>query len=267
MTAMPGETDAFGAIRDLADQHEQLREFGYCVVPGVLDEPLLGKLRSALYRIADFDKESGSTRRYAYGNDGDVVVRLWNLISRDPIFCRLVEHDLALGFVSSTIGWPALLSSTSASIIVKDGNNTAIHADQCYMPEPWAAPHGVNIAWCIDDFFHANGATLVAPRSHLMNRCHRPDEILPEFVPVEAKAGSMIVMDGRVWHTAGRNLSGRPRAGIFNWYTLPIYLPQENWFLSLNPAIRQFGSEKLQTLLGFRAGILGRVNGLSPEGA
>ena len=74
----------------------------------------------------------------------------------------------------------------------------------------------------------------------------------------------MIVIEGRTWHRTGRNLTDKPRAGIFNWYTLPIYLPQENWFLSLNPAIRQFGSENLLTLLGFRPQIVGRVNGLEP---
>ena len=71
----------------------------------------------------------------------------------------------------------------------------------------------------------------------------------------------MIVIDGRCWHRAGRNRTARTRAGVFNWYTLQIYLPQENWFVSLDPAIRQFGSETLLTLLGFRPTILGRVNG------
>ncbi len=79
--------------------------------------------------------------------------------------------------------------------------------------------------------------------------------------PLEAPAGSMIAMDGRLWHTNGVNVDGTRRAGIFGWYTLPIYLPQENWSLSADPAIRQFGSETLQTLLGFRPHFLGRING------
>lgn len=246
------------------DAQRALAEQGYYVVQGVLRGAVLEQIREAIYRIARFDRESGWFQDYAFGNDRSANQRLWNLISRDPVFCQLVEHELALDFVKSLIGWPALLSSTSANLVVTDEDNTAIHADQCYMPEPWAAPHGVNIAWCVDDFVAANGATLVAPGSHRLNRSHRADEVLPEFVPVEAPAGSMIVMDGRLWHSTGRNRSGQPRAGIFNWYTLPIYMPQENWFLSANPALRQFGSEAMQTLLGFRPGIMGRVNGLDP---
>jgi ectoine hydroxylase-related dioxygenase (phytanoyl-CoA dioxygenase family) len=245
---------------------ESLSTRGYCVIERALEPALRMRIQEAVYRIAEFERSVGWTSRYAFGNDATANQRIWNLLSRDPLFCQLVEHDLAIAFVTEVIGWPALLSSTSANIVVNDDENTAIHADQSYMPEPWGSAHGVNIAWTVDDFTSANGATRVAPGSHRLNRAHRPDEELPEFVPVEAPAGSMIVMDGRVWHTTGRNLSGRPRCGIFNWYTLPIYLPQENWYLSLNPAVRQFGSERLLTLLGFRPGLMGRVNGLQPTG-
>jgi ectoine hydroxylase-related dioxygenase (phytanoyl-CoA dioxygenase family) len=245
---------------------EALASRGYCVIERVLDSSMTSRIHGAVYRVAEFERSSAWTSQYTFGNDATANQRIWNLLSRDPIFCQLVEHDLAIAFVSAVIGWPAMLSSTSANIVVNDDDNTAIHADQCYMPGPWGSAHGVNIAWTVDDFTRANGATLVAPGTHLLNRSHRPDENLPEFVPVEAPAGSMIVMDGRTWHTTGRNRSGRPRCAIFNWYTLPIYMPQENWYLSLNPAIRQFGSVRLLTLLGFRPGVMGRVNGLQPKG-
>jgi hypothetical protein len=60
-----------------------------------------------------------------------------------------------------------------------------------------------------------------------------------------------------------RTASSR-RAGIFAFYTLPIYMPQENWFLSLNPAVRHYASETLLQLFGFRAARFGRFYGASP---
>ena len=46
-----------------------------------------------------------------------------------------------------------------------------LHADQIFVPEPWAsAPQGLNVAWCLDDFTEANGATRFAPGSHERNR-------------------------------------------------------------------------------------------------
>jgi ectoine hydroxylase-related dioxygenase (phytanoyl-CoA dioxygenase family) len=241
-----------------------LAQDGYCVIEGVLGSEELADYRDALSRIARFDRESGWQHRYAHDGGDNTNQRIWNLISRDPLFCRLVEHPLALAFVSETIGWPALLSGSSANIVNRHGADEALHADQTYMPEPWAAPHGINAAWCLDAFTAENGATLIAPGSHLLNRSHRTGEAMPDMVPIEAPAGAMVVIDGRCWHRTGRNQTDVSRAGIFNWYTLPIYLPQENWFLSLNPAIRQFGSETLLTLLGFRPQIVGRVNGLQP---
>ena len=246
---------------------DALARDGFCIVEGVLSAAELGEYCEALYRVARFDRESGWLHQYAFDQGANANQRIWNLISRDPLFCRLVEHPLALAFLRRTIGWPALLSGSSANIVNQHGEEEMLHADQTYMPEPWAAAHGINIAWCIDAFTADNGATRVAPGSHLLNRSHRPGEALPEMVPVEAPAGAMIVIDGRCWHRTGRNETDAPRAGVFNWYTLPIYLPQENWFLSLNPAIRQFGSETLLTLLGFRPQIVGRVNGLGPGGA
>jgi hypothetical protein len=239
---------------------------GFCIVEGVLPTDQLAAYRQGLYRIAEFDREAGWLHHYAYDGRTNANQRIWNLISRDPLFSRLVEHPLALGFLKATIGWPALLSGSSANIVRRHGADEILHCDQTYMPEPWAGPHGINIAWCIDAFTAANGATRIAPGSHLLNRSHRPGEPLPEMIPVEAPAGAMVVIDGRCWHRTGRNQTDAPRAGVFNWYTLPIYLPQENWFLSLNPVIRQFGSDALLTLLGFKPQIVGRVNGLEPSG-
>jgi ectoine hydroxylase-related dioxygenase (phytanoyl-CoA dioxygenase family) len=241
---------------------ESLRDEGFCVVEGVLGPSEVREYRDALYAVARFEREAGWSRGYDYDRGANANQRIWNLISKNPLFCRLVEHEAALHFVRSLIGWPALLSGSSANLVNSHGEEEVLHADQAYMPQPWAAPHGVNVAWAIDDFTAENGATRVVPRSHLLNRSARAGEEIAEFRPVEAPAGSMIVIEGRTWHRTGRNTTELPRAGVFNWYTLPIYLPQENWFLSLNPAIRQFGSEELQTLLGFRPQIVGRVNGL-----
>lgn len=250
------------ASNALDHAHTHLAEQGYCIIEGVLTASQIREMREALYRIARFDRSHGWVNNYNYDESASETLRLWNLISRDPIFCELVEHDLALEFVRELIGWPALLSSTSANIVSADDGELIIHADQTYMPEPWGRPHCVNIAWCIDEFRLENGATLVMPRSHHHNRSWQEADGEEGLVPLEGPPGSMAVLDGRLWHSTGRNRTGRPRAGIFNSYTLPIYLPQENWFRSLNPAIQQFGSETMLTLLGFRPGLLGRINGL-----
>ena len=246
---------------DLHAAQRDLTENGYAVIEGALPPGLLAAVHDALYRVARFERDNGRALSYDASKDGDGSQRIWNLISRDPVFCPLAEHALALDLVRFLIGWPASLSSSSANIVFTDEDNIIVHADMAYMPEPWSGPQAINIAWCIDDFTAANGATMIVPGSHRLSRNHRESDGRAGLVAIEAPAGSIIAMDGRLWHSAAPNRTAQPRAAIFNSYTLPIYMPQENWFLSLDPAIRQFGSETLLTLLGFRPGLMGRVNG------
>ena len=76
----------------------------------------------------------------------------------------------------------------------------------------------------------------------------------------------MIVFESRLWHKTGFNRTkDQHRAGIFGWYTKPIYRQQENWYLSLDPSVRQFASDDMLVLLGYRTEGLGLVNGASPD--
>lgn len=250
---------------DLDQARYDLASTGLGVVSDVLTDQTLTAVREALYRAADSDRRRGREVKFAgdYPDD-NTNQRVWNLPSRDPLFLDLVEHPAALMFVREAIGWPALLSNISANITGPGGGEMFLHADQTYMPQPWSGIQGVNVIWCVDDFTDENGATRVVPGSHHLNRAPTPEDQAVGTVPLEAPAGSMVVMEGRVWHKTGHNRTAdQTRAGIFGWYTLPIYLPQENWWLSLDPSVRQFGSDDLLVLFGYRVTAFGKVNGAS----
>ncbi|HEX2889919.1 phytanoyl-CoA dioxygenase family protein [Vineibacter terrae] len=253
--------------RDPARAARDIATFGFCIVPDVLAGDRLARVRDALYRAADEDRARGREQKFRldYAHD-DTNQRVWNLLSRDPVFGDLAEHPLALELVRAVVGWPALLGNISANITGPGGGEMVLHADQTFVPEPWPAePQGVNVAWCIDDFTDENGATRVVPGSHRQHRKPAAEDAAAATVALEAPAGSFIVMESRVWHKTGFNRTpDRRRAGIFAWYTRPIYRQQENWFLSLNPSVRQFASDTMLVLLGYRAEGLGLVNGKSP---
>jgi ectoine hydroxylase-related dioxygenase (phytanoyl-CoA dioxygenase family) len=83
---------------------------------------------------------------------------------------------------------------------------------------------------------------------------------------MEAPAGSAIVFESRLWHKTGANTTAsESRAAVFSWYTKHYVRTQENWFLALKPEIRQFASDDMLTLLGYKATGFGLVNGLSPN--
>jgi hypothetical protein len=74
-----------------------------------------------------------------------------------------------------------------------------------------------------------------------------------------------MIFESRLYHRTGCNRSESPRAGLFGWYTRPIYRTQENWFLSLDQEIIDEASDELLVLLGYKTSGLGLVYGRSPR--
>lgn len=253
--------------RDLAEGLRNIAEYGLTIVPDALTGDALVRAREALYRAADSDRARQREQKFSldYAQD-DTNRRVWNVLSRDPVFEDMAFHPMALDYVKGVLGWPALLGNISANITGPGGGEMVLHADQIFVPEPWAsAPQGMNVAWCLDDFTETNGATLFVPGSHKLNRAPQAADSQAETVSMAAPAGSAVVFESRVWHKTGNNRTiDEQRAGVFAWYTKPIYRAQENWFLSLRPEVRQFASDEALVLLGYKAEGLGLVNGVSP---
>lgn len=253
--------------QDLDQGLRNLAEYGLTIYPEALDAAALAEAWNALYRAAESDAKRLRTAKFGldYAEDS-TNVRVWNVLSRDPIFEELAFSPIAIEYVKAMLGWPALLGNISANITGPGGGEMVLHADQIFVPEPWPPePQGLNVAWCLDDFTDSNGATRIVPGSHKFNRAPRDEERQVETRPIEAPAGSAVVFESRVWHKTGVNRTeGDRRAGVFAWYTKPIYRTQENWFLSLKPEVRQFASEDALILLGWRTKGLGLVNGASP---
>jgi ectoine hydroxylase-related dioxygenase (phytanoyl-CoA dioxygenase family) len=265
--AAPARISVPPPTRDLDQGRRNIAEYGLTIVPDVLTGDALRRTREALYSAAASDRARGREQKFAldYAHD-ETNQRVWNVLSRDPLFEDLAFHRVAVAYVKAVLGWPALLGNISANITGPGGGEMVLHADQIFVPEPWSSePQGLNVAWCLDDFTEANGATRFAPGSHKLNRAPRPEDADAPTAPMEAAAGSIVVFESRVWHKTGYNrTAGERRAGVFAWYTKPIYRTQENWFLSLRPEIRQFASDDALVLLGYRTTGLGLVNGASP---
>ena len=260
---------------DLEQARADLDEHGLCLLPGVLDPHDLAEVRDRLSAVADEDRHAG--RAYVYDHDG-TNQRLWALIRRGACFEALATHPTALALVEHLLGRPFLLSNISANITGPGGGRMALHADQGYVLPPFPPrPLAANAMWVVDDFTAANGGTRVIPGSHRRDRGPRaaevaaaqrpgPGEELPGSVPLEAPAGSLCIMDGRIWHQTGDNTTtDGNRAGIFAYYVRPFLRTQENWWRSLAPEeLDRYGRDPLwRELLGFdHYRSLGMVDGM-----
>ncbi|EHJ60698.1 phytanoyl-CoA dioxygenase family protein [Novosphingobium pentaromativorans] len=254
--------------QDLEQAKRDLQDTGLCLIADALSPDQLERTRSALYRAAEEDLTYGSPERRRGADFDESNQRIWGLLNRSPLFADLAEHPASVDILTHLLGPNFLLSSMSANIAGPGHGGMIMHSDQLFVPQPWPeVPQGANVFWCLDDFTEENGGTMVAPGSHLLNRPAVEGKDDASLVPLVAKAGTMCVMEGRVWHKTGCNrTTDQRRAGVFGWYVSPIYRTQENWFLSLNPLVIQRASETLLRMLGYRVdGIFfGHVNGYEP---
>jgi hypothetical protein len=264
MTATPRQLPV--PTDDLDRAEHDLATGGICAVTGVLTGDVLQAVHDDLYHAAAQDRARGRERKFGLDLEhDDTNQRVWNVLSRSPVFADLAEHPVALRLLRHVLGWPMLLGNLSANITGPGGGEMVLHADQIFVPMPWPTdPQGANAAWCVDDFTAENGATCFVPGSHLLHRLPEPGDDVTA-VPMEAPAGSLVVFESRLWHRTGFNRTAdQRRAGIFGWYTRPIYRTQENWFLALDPSVWRNASDDLLTLLAYKSEGLGLVNGASP---
>jgi ectoine hydroxylase-related dioxygenase (phytanoyl-CoA dioxygenase family) len=120
------------------------------------------------------------------------------------------------------------------------------------MPEPWSKTLALNVIWCLTDVYADNGATLFIPGSNSYERnSDIPSNADKLLRPFEAKAGSIILMDGRVWHTSGSNITkDKDRALLFGYYTAPFLRQQVNWTAKLPRELQESLSEQMREWLG-----------------
>jgi ectoine hydroxylase-related dioxygenase (phytanoyl-CoA dioxygenase family) len=70
----------------------------------------------------------------------------------------------------------------------------------------------------------------------------------------EARAGSIVVMEGRMWHTSGANVTeAEDRALLFGYYCRAFLRPQMNWNVTIPADLQAELSPEMRHWLGLEA--------------
>ncbi len=240
---------------DPAAARAALAHEGVAVLTGVLDPERTREVRRRLEKAATASEADGvPTRGYAFDTDTRNR-RVFHLFNLDAVFIDLIQHPEALAFVRQTLGEAFLISNFSVNITAPGSGRMMLHADQGYVLPPWPAqPLACNVAWLLDDFTVENGGTRYVPGSHLRGRSPAADEQV-DTVPLVAPAGSLLAMDGRLWHRTGDNTSpDGHRAALFGYYVLRWLRPQINWNAALWPETVASLTPEFLDLLGYYSG-------------
>ncbi|MCB1748905.1 MAG: phytanoyl-CoA dioxygenase family protein [Gammaproteobacteria bacterium] len=249
MSVLPAPT------RDPARARADLDSHGLAILAGALDATALATVRARLEdAIAASEADGVPTRGYAFDPDLHNV-RVFHLLNLDPLFVDLVRDPRALAFVRHQLGEKFLISNFSANITTPGNAPMLMHADQGYVYPPWGErPLACNVGWLLDDLTDMNGGTRVVPGSHRLDHGPVAGKAY-DTVAVEAPAGSLMVMDGRLWHQTGANRTpSGTRAALFGYYVLRWLRPQINWNAALWPETVARLDPPFLHLLGYYTG-------------
>jgi hypothetical protein len=118
----------------------------------------------------------------------------------------------------------------------------------------------------LQDVNEVNGGTLLIPGSHKIVSAVGPDEEvgpLPPAVNTEARAGTVLMMDGRLLHGTGVNHTDDWRYIMTQSNVKPWMRQQENWTLTVAPDVLRTASRKLLQRMGFASSGLLEVGSFS----
>lgn len=254
---------------------------GYCLLEGALTPQETASLRERLHEQIAAEAEIGLTHHLP-----DKKQLVMFLLNKGRVFQDILLNEGLHEIVCHVLGEEYLLSSYHAHV-AHPGGHTAFHTDQFWMPPPTTEDketllrpgsitregnrgHHVggeklmnahtispavvcNAMWMIDDFTEENGATIVVPGSHLSGRQPDPElDANANWVPAVGKSGTVVIFEGRTWHSTGINTTPQTRTGLTTNFCAPMFRQQENYLLGTRPDVLEEVSEELLKLIGFK---------------
>lgn len=246
--------------RDLHRLRADLKEWGFCLVEGGLSEQQCERFYRRLHEQAEGERRAGVQMPTPSGQYVN------SLVNKGACFVQCIEQDpegvqagpLIEQIMDETLGKGWICHSFLANGADPGGYPQALHADQgpLFPVQTPFAPVLVNTMYIPQDVNDENGGTLLIPGSHrILAEAGSGGAIgeLPPTINLEAKAGTLLIFDGRLLHGTGANRTDRQRfvatmSNVTSWTR-----QQENWILTVAPDVLAQASPRLLHRMGLQA--------------
>jgi len=246
------------ATRDINRLRHDMLTWGYCKVADAMSPDQVQTMLRRVLDQAEGERLAGIAQKTPSGQNVN------GCINKGACFAGMIEQhpDVMQGgalveqLCKEAMGDGFICTSLIASMSLQGGVPQALHQDQGNALDS-RHPMSVNILTPLTDIDATNGGTLVIPGSHLVLsdalRRGEPVGKLPPAINVDAKAGTVVLTDGRLLHGTGINHTDKPRVVMLNGMNKPYMRQQENWMLSVHPEVLKRASPKLLQRMGFQA--------------
>ena len=212
---------------------------GFCVIPGVIPGDEVGQVRESVEGTAkrlmperfpeDGEDPSQWTEPDFVKNGKEARPR--GLLNHDQSFVPYLCEPHLAGALGALLG-PHYLAQDCGVATGMGTLRRGLHCDWPYNQDDdicaklfeslHQGPVLINTMWMLTPFTEANGATAVVPGSHRYGKSP-PAEVdrfarYPTELQATGEAGSVLMLDGRTWHSIMPNNSGKRRTClILRW--------------------------------------------------
>lgn len=214
---------------DLFNDHMKYQ--GYCLFEKFLDMNVLVGLKEDLDKWLDFAEQI----RRDNGLESSMSGVAHNILGRDDAMAAFIKSLPLHGLLKSYFSGPYILNSFSGMKHIADTKQSYEHVQNFHRDVRVFSREKnlmINMIVMLDEFTISNGATKIIPGSHKHEEMPCQEYLDKESHYVTGEAGSVLLFDSNVWHSASKNLSGEPRRALTLNYTKP-YIKQQADFLSL----------------------------------
>jgi ectoine hydroxylase-related dioxygenase (phytanoyl-CoA dioxygenase family) len=183
---------------------DQMSRHGYVVIPGVLDDSWVKRLRCAFENAP----AQASGTQHVEINPDSPEVDSWRELEQHPVLTEAAELLLKR---------PYCLIGLHGRNPLPGFGQQGLHADCLRGPENECIL--ISAIWMLDDFTLENGSTRVVPGSHRVTRpiakeYAQPLSRHPDEKIIVGCAGSVLMFNGYLWHSGRRNDSNGPRRAV-----------------------------------------------------
>lgn len=254
------EFDLPKATKDIKQMRRDIKEWGFCLIEDAMSKEQCDRFLNRLLDQAEGERLAGVDQPTSSGqyintliNKGEVFAQCieqnTEAVQAGPVIEQIMDETLGKGWICHSF-----LSNGSDP----DGYPQGLHIDQGPLL-PWVteeAPALFNTMYIPQDINEKNGGTLVIPGSHrILIEAGSGGKVgkLPPAINLEAKAGTVMLFDGRMLHGTGVNRTDKQRFVATMSNVKAWTRTQENWVISVAPDVLEKASPKLLHRIGLQA--------------